>query len=384
MAYIRENLLYDIHKATALRPGKPGYKQEVMQTLFDVHKTKMEEVDEDKFKSNLEVNKLVDLFCTQLGDNKWWKNSNYTESQLVRKHKPFFNTPIDFSNEDFKQVCPTPSTSDLGSSPDVTPVGLNRKTYYRHAKRVRLAAEELSDNPSEDLMNAAQQDLWCRGQYAASFVLKSVKDDKTLAQRVKKFIKEQAKSDEGNEEVDDDPALDMLALLLERNFSKEDMKAIIQFVFNMTGIKLPCYEKSIIPVKETCRPPITDEIVSDEGDDAQIKMQDVLNHTAMRTLQIPELAKRIEELRPNGEPIKVKQTFKFGMDGLGNLPLVQQGGTMLGKDGNCIGSMLIPLQITTEINGKTEVLHTNVCFNSAQACRPLRIWLAKETPGTNN
>ena len=402
--YNRENLLRDVHKSTKLRPGAPNYRDEVMKVLLNVQKNIVQdavvdlstalvevgEFNETKFKSNLEVNKLINLFVKQLDKNKWWRDANYMEDHVIKKHPKFFKTVIDFSNihEDFKsppgEVEPTLSTSDLGSSPDMTPKAKEKcrsqSTDSRHGRKVRLVAKEANLDYA-DIIIAAEQELWNNGKHAASLVLKSIKDDQEMALEVHRHIN--FMKDEDYEPEQSDTSLDMLALLLERNFSKEDMRAIIQFVSKMTGVKLPCYEKSIIPAKESCHPEVTDQTVSEEGDEATFSMQEVLNHTAKRTLMIPELANKIEDLRPNNEPITVTQTFKFGMDGFGNNPLFQQQGMTLGKDGTCIGSMLIPLQITTEVGGKTEELYTNSFFNSAQACRPLHLWYRKETPGKN-
>ena len=85
-------------------------------------------------------------------------------------------------------------------------------------------------------------------------------------------------------------------------------------------------------------------------------------------------------------------TFKVGFDTAGGFTQFQQGGGKkvmgggnIGMDSHCMSSAMVIMNLTfKDEDGKEQVIAENPLVNSPWACRPLRVYFAKETKGTSS
>ena len=126
--------------------------------------------------------------------------------------------------------------------------------------------------------------------------------------------------------------------------------------------------------------------MDEEGEEASLPLEDLCHHDARRTLQDPDVAKTIQDLKeemgPRGRKPIIDHHIKYGVDGSGLHLIAQQSGKLLGEDGNCIASSMNSIQMTAQVNGKTRVVHRNPLMNSPMANRPIQLKYIKETTGT--
>ena len=157
------------------------------------------------------------------------------------------------------------------------------------------------------------------------------------------------------------------------------------------GIKLyPSYDPQLLRGKKVLRP--AGIVVKPDGSDAFCAMQSVLDHTVSRSLQLPEVAAKLEEVadksRNLGRRFQYIAYAKTGEDGLSGLKKFNQKiENELQTDGKLMASHIALLQLVArdpeaeEERGPLDdiVIYTNPLLNSADGCRPLRILCRAES-----
>ena len=125
-------------------------------------------------------------------------------------------------------------------------------------------------------------------------------------------------------------------------------------------------------------------MVSPDGDDAMVFLQDMFENTINGTLLDEDIAELItvDALEYYGKYQKPKKLVclgKVGLDSSSLHPMMKQEGLLVGKDSSSFGSWFTILQIV-DSNGK--IYFHNHLANAASSCRPLRLANVKETPVT--
>ena len=126
-------------------------------------------------------------------------------------------------------------------------------------------------------------------------------------------------------------------------------------------------------------------MVSPEGDDAIVFLQDMCENTLNGTLLDEDIAELItaDALEYYGkyqEPKKYVCIFKIGLDSSSLHPMMKQEGDLVGNDSHSFGSWCTILQIVAKVNGKLKPFFHNHLANASSSCRPLRLVNCKETP----
>ena len=393
--------VYDhvIPGSKSIRPAAKGYKDIVYAVLYQDYKDNRGlNVDEEVFKDNVEVKTFVEAYVKE--SRRRWKSHGSNFVYMMRQCKDFYSELVDvFPSENFSQPNvqedpvvppPPPEVPDaqdvMDSEPSTsTTTPRSRKPFSDVSQRQKdRRAEEIrkSVSPSdghEGLIAATCKDFRSRGLHTVAFILEAIQDDEALAKQVKSYIKA-LKIDEEEEEdtLDEEPkGLDELSLIAENDMTKQCYKNVRTYVNQKSGMKLlACYDL-ITACKKFTHPEF--EIISDE--DAICPMQTLLDHTAAGYMKIPEIMKKLTKLVEEYGPITVEMVGKGGLDGSGDHVMAQQSGSNVGKDTHIMVSIYIPLQLTVNVNGKSEVIYTNPSCNSPVSARVLRLWCRKETPG---
>lgn len=168
-----------------------------------------------------------------------------------------------------------------------------------------------------------------------------------------------------------------VSFLISQQLSSRQYKACRALVKNHNADIFPTYQ-TVLEAKEKCYP---EGIVATETV-GEIKLQELLNHTASRIIEYQEEV--IEAVNP--EKLEhVTLYCKCGMDGCSGFSPHQQG---FSDDPDCIKSdesifyiALSPIQLDCQRaeNEVPLVLWHNFKTGSPKFCRPVKILLAKET-----
>ena len=150
---------------------------------------------------------------------------------------------------------------------------------------------------------------------------------------------------------------------------------------------MPGYKRKMKPLREDCHPEF---IVSEDGEMASCGLQELANHTATRLFIDPECVRAVDAIKAMmGGHADFCVSFKVGFDTAGGFTQFQQGGGKkvmgggnIGMDSHCMSTALVIMNLTVkDEDGKEQVIAENPLVNSPWACRPLRVYFAKETKG---
>ena len=241
-----------VHDTTNVRPTKPQkpYVEAVTHALYEelvavYNSSNGQLLDEDKFKSCPNVNKLSVNFYKRVND--FWKASREVPT-IIQDHPGFFSKVFDFSTVDLDSMTTTGQPQDpieeavatLGTMEpppvpdpiDENPIQgalatLNVKSpgkrftdlcpnqQLNRAKKVRRSME------FEELMASAETELRARGNHFAAYCLQQIKDDVDLAEKTKNHIKSIKKGEDNKFCPTADP-LDALALMFKEDLSVQN------------------------------------------------------------------------------------------------------------------------------------------------------------------
>ncbi|KAF0289881.1 hypothetical protein FJT64_011887 [Amphibalanus amphitrite] len=131
---------------------------------------------------------------------------------------------------------------------------------------------------------------------------------------------------------------------------------------------LPSY-KRVSKAKAACLPP--QSAIAVEPDQARVKMQQLLNHTATRLLQ---LQAEVLSSVTTDFPAHLTLHCKWGMDGSSAHSQYKQTG--VAQDDQMFIVSLVPLQLETRSGA---IVWRNATPSSTRFCRPLSLQFAEET-----
>ena len=114
-----------------------------------------------------------------------------------------------------------------------------------------------------------------------------------------------------------------------------------------------------------------------EGD-AKVPLQNCAEHTFIRTVEAQKLGDQLLEMREkNGGTLDIIYYVSIGPDGSTGHHFFKtitegqtEGSELLGK---ALISSFISLQLVTEYQGKTTVIHSNALAAASDSVRPLRL-----------
>lgn len=161
-----------------------------------------------------------------------------------------------------------------------------------------------------------------------------------------------------------------MGIFIDLDLSKYQYKYLRSCLVEKKCSILPSYQM-LAQAKELCYPPESSITVTDIG--AKVQVQDLLDHTARRILQI-------DSIYTSGST-NLKLFTKWGCDGSSGQSEYKQ--ILLGEndkisDANLFIASLVPIKL---INTDTNmVLWQNKTFSSVRYCRPILIEFSKETP----
>ena len=159
-----------------------------------------------------------------------------------------------------------------------------------------------------------------------------------------------------------------LALMVDLNLSRSRYTDLQQSTKKRHCSLFPSYKRAV-SAKLLCLPP--SDAITVRPDGARVELQQLLNHTSTRLLQLQaEVVSRVTTDRP----AELTLHLKWGMDGSsGHSPYKQLG---LDEDQQMFITTVVPLQLVTE---RGEVVWNNSTPSSTRFCRPVSLQYVKET-----
>lgn len=254
---------------------------------------------------------------------------------------------------------PEPSTSEEKR-------GRPSKTYEDSSVSTKKRKnKELLDSCGLDfILNSYIQGLRSRGEVEEALIVEVLR---TLPSEKKSEIRNSLLNEPAH--ITAYSKDEALSIFIELNLNKAQYDNMRNCLITKNCLLFPSY-KSIREAKRMCYPPETSVEITNIK--AQIKLQDLLDHTSARLLKINDV-------------YKVGSTHlmlysKWGCDGSSGQseykqPLSEESDLI--SDSNLFISSLVPLRlIDTNTN---EVLWTNPVPSSVRFCRPILIEFSKET-----
>ncbi|XP_046144123.1 uncharacterized protein LOC114881752 [Osmia bicornis bicornis] len=156
-----------------------------------------------------------------------------------------------------------------------------------------------------------------------------------------------------------------LAIYVDTNLSRTQYEVIRTSDTNL----FPCYSK-LQAAKKDCYP--VKEAIKVSATCAEVNLQDLLNHTALRLLTY--LGEIIEQLHQS-DGASFELILKWGCDGSQQKEYKQKFENDTDSDAQIFQSSMVPLRLTSGKN----VVWQNPTPSSPRYCRPIRLQFVKET-----
>lgn len=232
------------------------------------------------------------------------------------------------------------------------------------SKRRKTEELRLSES-TEKIIYAAQMELRARGDRSASNILREISENKERAHEYNEAVH---CSKPHVTQVSLDDALDMFS---DANLTRAQYNRIRDTTGN-----LPCY--SLLQQHKRTRYPPQDSFTITETS-AEIRLQDLINHTAQRLL------KHLEDVLStlsDTEGSSLTMICKWGCDGSQQAQFKQRFENDGDSDAHMFQSSFVPLRITYGSN--CNILWQNPSPSSPNFCRPIRMRFVKETVDITN
>lgn len=308
------------------------------------------------------VEKEVLKFCLTTS-RKW--------SKVSRNYKLFEKINSEWLNFPFKM----PIKKKLTSVSVTTTVGRPPKPFINSSERSqrrKINSTISSRITSPEIACAAKKCLYKSGKRSVLQLLKN----STLSPNRAKKINNAYKNINKNRPVPY-TADEALAFILDNNLTKQ------QYINIRLGSKkrmcniYPSYEKIFIE-KKKCYPSNVDigELC------CKIPLQNLLDHTTNRILQIPQIFKI------NLRTTSLEMLYKWGCDGSSGHSQYKQNfndNSSLSTDQNIFIFSIVPLELRCLLNdnntndGKYDIIWENPTPSSTRFCRPIKFMFKKET-----
>lgn len=285
---------------------------------------------------------------------KMWAASNYMEERFLMKNENWLNNSI-----------------QLLTWKTINKVGRPVKSFEESSDRSKRRKTKVLKNqvPVEELTYAV-----CMSQRAAgnNDVSQMIKDITASPTRAKKFRASIVNAKTKNvKKLSPSQALN---IFVDANLSRKQYEIIQGASKNI----YPCYSL-LKKAKAHCYP--KEESISVTETSAEIKLQDLLDHTISRLcIYLEEVLKNItEEERKNLELIT-----KWGCDGSQQSQYKQMFQNDTDNDDYIFQSSLVPVRLISNINGHKKIIWQNPVPSSPRYCRPIRIRFIHETKDITN
>lgn len=258
----------------------------------------------------------------------------------------------------FEENIPTTSSGERGRPP---------KSYEESSEKSkkRKNMELVQEYGFEFILNACVQHLRSIGESDEASILTILR---TLPKKDKKEILKTMTHDTGS--ITSYSRDEALCLFIDLDLTKSQYGLLRSRLSEKNIFILPSY-KVILDAKKMCYPPSSGIEINDIG--ASIKLQDLLDHTIARILQINSVYK------PGYRNLKLY--VKWGCDGSSGQSEYKQalpGETQLISDANLFIASLVPIKLI-DLSTNLVVWQNTTC-SSVRYCRPISMKFVKETP----
>lgn len=230
----------------------------------------------------------------------------------------------------------------------------------------RRKIEELrTSNTTEELAYATQMSLRSSGQLHASKIIKDVTSTSPI--RASKYIT--AFTSKVEKTLSDDAAL---SVLVEHKFSKRTYHGIRKVAKENNCKLYPSYN-NVLQAKKRCYPSRISITITESC--AEVKLQALLDHTAMRILF---LQREVVDSFTMENVKNMHLIYKWGCDGSSGQSVYKQKFTEDGKsDENVFFTSVVPLQLVCESNTEI-VVWKNPRPSSPRFCRLIKLQFLHE------
>lgn len=313
-----------------------------------------------------EVSKIlkqsVQTFCSRI--SKMWASSNRTLEVFLRRNKDWLNKQ--FSLPVLGQCEAKPESNVFTPS---LPTGRPRKRFENSGEKSKLQkiAPLVESNSSAELLMATRVSLYKAGNRDAASILSNINSSPKRANKLKRamlcppripipYTPEEA-----------------LALYVDGRFTKNSYILMQSGAKNRNANIYPSYG-SLKEAKKRCYP--NEEAVSVTDISAEIRLQNLIDHTLLRLL---EFQKEVVERTVATHPMEdFTMIYKWGCDGSAQQSTYRQPFSERGNeqtDEYFYAVCIVPLQL----RNSDIVLWQNPRPSSTRFCRPIKLMFQKES-----
>lgn len=237
------------------------------------------------------------------------------------------------------------------------------------SKRRKTETLRKSAESAESLAFAAKMKHRESGNVEHAKLLDEMEKSPTRPSKIRSWtIASTSSSSSVMRSYNDDEAL---AIFLEADLTTHQYKVMRQGAKDLNADIYPSY-KRILNAKKTCYPEsllVTESV-------AEVKLQDLLNHTASRIIMSQEPL----FVRMKYDKISMTLISKWGCDGSSGHSLYKQRAEEGFSDSDIFFTSMVPVQLfCVDENGEKSVLWQNPSPSSTLYCRPIKIQFVKES-----
>lgn len=298
-------------------------------------------------------------------------------SRKWKENRRFIKQFLETNNIWLKEVVVTSGTIPNFEEPSTSSRGRASANFLSSSRRTkqRKVNKLVSAYSPEELAFALEVSLHKSGKRDTADVVRGVVSSPKRAKKLKTLEK---KNVEGKKSFSPEEAL---ALFIQLKLTRQ------QYIELRTAIKtktndhlLPSYHE-LISQKKKCYPAAESILVSDTS--AEVKLQDLLDHTAERLIESQQEAVQVflgKTKLESSSKINLQLDCKWGADGSGCQSNYKQKFDSEGcDDSNILTTSLVPIQLYYSDGNRRIFLWNNMRTSSTRFCRPIKIQFTKET-----
>lgn len=279
---------------------------------------------------------------------KRWSLSNNIEERFLKKNEQWLGGTVKIPNY----------ASGSSGRPEKDFKSCSERTKRRKTEELR------QQSTPEELTYAACMSQRASGNPNAAVMIKKITETPTKASKFKKSLQVLEKS-----QVFKNSPSKALSMLVDADLTKHQYETIRSFNKNI----YPCYSL-VKKAKLDCYPKDDSIFVSETL--AEVKLQALLDHTALRLCQYLE---EVLDSLTLSEQHELELISKWGCDGSQQSQFKQKFSGVGESDANIFQSSLVPLKLIYNKDSTSKVVWQNPTPSSTRFCRPIRIRFVHET-----
>ena len=283
-----------------------------------------------------------------------WNKAGRRRDRMITMHQEWLNVPA--VNKSLTPTVPScrSSAEASGGCGSGTSRGRSSLSFSeKSARSKRRDTTSLVQISADKLLHAAKRRLRAEGQNDLSFVLKRAAATPTRPAKVRKLLRRPANL----------PVMytaeEALRLFVDGNFTKSSWQLIRSSAQRQHANIYPSYHQ-IRAAKAQCCP----DGITVESEAAAVPLQDLLDHTTRRLVQLQEDAIRLAA-NANVQQQRLQLISKWGLDGSSGHSSYKQGGVQdAKKDSSMIVTSVVTRSSAADAGQAHRVAEPSTIFNA--------------------